>query len=59
LQQQQRPGSVTYSTTFGDDVKDALSQFDYLNDYDGTSSRGSRYGGGGSASASGNATYHF
>uniref|UniRef100_A0A914VAM2 Uncharacterized protein n=1 Tax=Plectus sambesii TaxID=2011161 RepID=A0A914VAM2_9BILA len=47
------PGSVSYSTTYGDDVKDALSQFDYLNDYEGTSSRGSRYGGGN------NATYHF
>ncbi|KAK0397620.1 hypothetical protein QR680_002193 [Steinernema hermaphroditum] len=44
----------TYGSSFGEDVRDALSQFDYLNDYDATSIRSGKV-------RSGNPTeiYHF
>lgn len=45
------PGS--YTGTIGDDVKDALSQFDYLNDYDVASIRGI------SGTKCASTTYHF
>ncbi len=46
--------------TYGDDVRDALSQFDYLNDYEALSSNRGGGGGGNNGNARyATATYHF